>query len=150
MKPILFFLFSAIAMAQSMSISSVASLNNLKNAAYCADTSVSANTITCTTVVGFTGYTAGQAVDVLMANSATAATTININGLGPKAVTYNGTTPMGSGIMTLGGSYRLTYDGTRFVLMGVVNTVVTTPSYTTTLTGTTVTILAATHGQGTN
>jgi len=104
-----------------MSTSAVASINNLKNAAYCADTSVSANTITCSTAVGFTGYAAGQAVDVLLANSITAAATINVNGLGAKAVTYNGATVMITGIMVAGGTYRLQYDGTRFVMQGDVS-----------------------------
>lgn len=108
--------------AQSvMSTGNVASLNNLKNAAYCADTSVAANTITCSTAVGFTGYAAGQAVDVLLANTATGATVININTLGNKAVTYNGTNALTSALgLVAGSTMRLQYDGTRFVLQGLV------------------------------
>lgn len=120
---IFWILFSGIAMAQSgMSAASVASINNLKNAAYCADVSVSANTITCSTIIGFVGYAAGQSVDVLLANSITAAATINVNALGSQAVTYNASTVMVSSIMVAGGTYRLTYDGTRFVLQGAVTT----------------------------
>jgi len=118
-------LFPLVALAQPLSTSSVVSLNTLANAAYCADTSGAANTITCTTAVGFTGYAAGQAVDVLLANSVTGATTIAVNGLAAKAVTYNGATALISGIMSTGGTYRLQYDGTRFVLQGSVNTATT-------------------------
>jgi len=104
-----------------MSTSSVASINNLKNAAFCFDTSVSANTITCSTAVGFTGYDRGQGLDVLLANTVTGATTINVNGLGAKAVTYNGTNALTSSTgLVGGGTYRLEYDGTRFVLQGVI------------------------------
>ena len=94
------------------------SINSIKNAIYCLDTSVSANTITCSTALGFAGYSAGQTVDLKLANSVTGATTIAINGLASKAVTYNGTTTLVSGIFVAGGTYRLTYDGTRFVIQG--------------------------------
>jgi hypothetical protein len=114
------FLLHSAAWAQGPSTSSVQSANTTKNAIACADTSVSANTITCTTAVGFTGYANDQAFDVRVANSATAATTININGLGAKAVTYNGTTVIIAGVLTAGGTYRMQYDGTRFVVQGVV------------------------------
>lgn len=93
-------------------------VNNIRDAAYCADTSVSANTITCSTQNTFSGYSAGQAVDVLLANTITGAATINVDTRGPKAVTYNGSVPLISGILTAGGTYRLQYDGTRFVLQG--------------------------------
>jgi hypothetical protein len=113
-------LLSGVLWAQTPSTSSVQSANTTKNAIACPDTSVSANTITCVTAVGFTGYVADQAFDVRVANSATAATTININALGAKAVTYNGTTVIIAGVLTAGGTYRMQYDGTRFVVQGVV------------------------------
>jgi hypothetical protein len=86
---------------------------------YCKDTSVSANTITCTTYVVF-AYFPGMSVDVLIANSVTGATTINVNAIGSKAVTYNGSTTMATGIMVAGGTYRLTYNGTAFIMQGSV------------------------------
>lgn len=105
-----------------VSVNSVPNINNLRNAAYCSDTSVSANTITCSTPVGFTGYAAGQAIDVLLANSVTGATTVNVNALGAKSVTYNGTNALTSATgLVAGGTYRLEYDGTRFVLQGVIS-----------------------------
>lgn len=91
--------------------------NTIKNAEYCPDTSVSANTITCTTTTTFPGaYAAGQSVRVLLANAVTGATTININSLGAKAVTKNGSTALASGDLSAGTVYTLTYDGTRFVV----------------------------------
>src|SRR5262245_35267526 len=117
----LFFVFSVALWGQFSSGVQPVTVNTIANAIYCADTSVSANTITCSTANTFPAYQAGQAVDVLLANSVTGATTININALGAKAVTYNGTTALISGIMTAGGTYRLQYDGTRFVLQGDVS-----------------------------
>lgn len=110
-------------LAQSvMSASSVASINNLKNAAYCGDVSVTPNLITCSTAVGFTGYAAGQAVDVLLANTITGATLININTLGNKSVTFNGTNALTSALgLVAGSTMRLQYDGTRLVLQGLVD-----------------------------
>src|ERR1041384_4842668 len=72
----------------------------------CTDTSVSANTITCSLTPAIAAYTAKLAVDVLLANSVTGATTIAINGLTGKAVTYNGTNPLVTGVMLAGGTYR--------------------------------------------
>lgn len=113
-------LLSVALFAQGPSTGTVESANTVKNAIACPDTSVSANTITCVTAVGFTGYANDQAFDVRLANTVTGAATININALGAKAVTYNGTNAMVSGIMFAGGTYRLQYDGTRFVLQGSV------------------------------
>jgi hypothetical protein len=111
-------LCASIASAQSFR--GVNSVNTIKNASYCPDTSIAANTITCSTSIGFVGYVAGQAVDVLVANTATGATTINVNSLGAKAVTYNGATAITTNILYAGGTYRFQYDGTEFVLQGSV------------------------------
>ena len=90
----------------------------LKNAMACGDTSGSANTITCSTFQGLTAYIAKETFFVSMANTTTGATTININGLGAKNVTKNGTTPIASGDLVVGGVYAMQYDGTEFVVIG--------------------------------
>ncbi len=88
---------------------------NLSNALYCADTSVSANTITCSTVVPTAAYFAGETVMVFLANTVTGATTINVNSLGTVNVTKNGTTAIAANDMLANGMYQMTYDGTEFV-----------------------------------
>jgi hypothetical protein len=114
----------ASAMAQGpVYYSGADTVNTIKNASYCPDTSLVANTITCQTAIGFAGYLPGQTVDVLLANTVSGATTIGINGLagGPKAVTYNGANPLTSAIGWIAGATaRLTFDGTRFVMQGIV------------------------------
>jgi hypothetical protein len=116
--------------AQAPTMRSVAnSVNTIKNASFCPDTSITANTITCSTAVGFVGYVKGQTVDVLLANSATGATTININGLGAKAVTINGATAITTGILIAGGTYRFTYDATEFVTQGPFNSTATAVAF---------------------
>lgn len=84
----------------------------------CADTSISANTITCSTFQGLTGYVTGQTFFVQVANTTTGATTININSLGAKNVTKNGTTAIASGDLVANGNYAMRYDGTEFVVLG--------------------------------
>ena len=116
-------ILALLAFAQGPSYHTVAnSVNSIRLAAGCIDTSGAANTVTCSTFVGFVGYVVQQSIDLILNNTITGAATININGLGVKAITYNGATPMVSGIMVAGGEYRLTYDGTEFVLQGSVNT----------------------------
>ena len=91
--------------------------NTVKNAVFISDTSMSANAITGTTTTTFPGsYATGQQVIVLLANTVTGATTININSLGSKNVTKNGTTALAANDLVAGGIYLLTYDGTEFVL----------------------------------
>ena len=92
--------------------------NTLKNAAYIADLSGSANTISGTTATTFPGaYAAGQSVIVKVANTNTGATTININTLGAKAVTKNGNTALAAGNLVAGNDYLMTYDGTEFEVL---------------------------------
>jgi hypothetical protein len=95
----------------SRSVSSTA----LKNAQYCPDTSVSANTITCSVLIGSAAYFTGMSVIVKVANTVTGATTINVNGLGSKAVTKNGATALANNDLLTGSVVLLTYDGTEFV-----------------------------------
>jgi hypothetical protein len=109
---------AAVCFAQGPSFRGVESVNTYRNAAYCPDTSIVANTVTCSTAVGFTGPLSGQAIDLLLANTITGAATIAINGFAAKAITYNGSTVMAAGIMVAGGTYRLQYDGTEYVLQG--------------------------------
>lgn len=99
-------------------ISSRVNATSIKNAMSCADTSISANTITCSTFQGLTGYVTGQTFFVQVANTTTGATTININSLGAKNVTKNGTTAIASGDLVANGNYAMRYDGTEFVVLG--------------------------------
>lgn len=84
------------------------------------DTSVSANTITATTVTGTAiNYSANKTILLVkVANTNTGATTININGLGAKAVTQQSTVALTAGMLVAGGEYFLAYDGTQFQLVG--------------------------------
>lgn len=79
-------------------------------------TSVSGtNTITAS-LTGLAAYTAGQSFRFVSAGANTGAVTININGLGAKAITKNGTTALASGDIPSGALIVVSYDGTQFQL----------------------------------
>lgn len=72
------------------------------------------DTITASLSPALTAYANGQIFTLIPANSNTGAVTININGLGAKALTKNGSTALVAGDLVAGVTYSLQYDGTRF------------------------------------
>mgnify|MGYP000848902650 CR=1 FL=1 len=82
-------------------------------------TSVSGtNTITAATAVAMTAYATGQRFTFIPANVNTGAVTINVNSIGAKAITKDGTTALVGGELVAGAAYFIVYDGTRFILAG--------------------------------
>ncbi len=115
---------SAQAYGQIFSGSVPVTINSIRDAIYCNDTSGAANTITCNTTTTFTTYQDGDAVDVKLANSVTGATVIDINSLGSRDVTFNGSNAMDASTgLVAGGVYRFQYNSTgpQFELQGVVS-----------------------------
>ena len=72
------------------------------------------DTITASLSPALTAYANGQIFTLIPANSNTGAVTININGLGAKSITKNGSTALVAGDLVAGVTYSLQYDGTRF------------------------------------
>jgi hypothetical protein len=80
-------------------------------------TSVSGtNTITATATPVPAAYVAGMSFRFVAANSNTGAVTINIDSLGAKAITKNGSTPLGADDILAGAAVTIIYDGTEFQL----------------------------------
>lgn len=75
------------------------------------------NTITGSLTPALTAYATGQTFRFTAAGANTGATTININGLGAKAITKSGTTPLVAGDIPNGAVVQVTYDGTQFQLV---------------------------------
>lgn len=92
----------------------------LRDAAHQLLTSVSGvDTITASNAhIG--AYVTGQSFVLPAAGANTGAVTLNINGLGAKAVTKNGATALAAGDIPAGRLMRLEYDGTRFQITGPV------------------------------
>ena len=91
------------------------SADSVASAIYCADFSGTANTVVCGTGAAYpASYSAGQSINVRVANTNTGPATINVAGLGAKAITKNGATPLAAGDLLAGAIYLMTYDGTAF------------------------------------
>lgn len=78
------------------------------------------DTITASVVPSPTTYTAGQTFRFIPAGAnTTTAVTLNINGLGAKAITKIGSSALGAGDIQSGAVVEVVYDGTQFQLMNV-------------------------------
>lgn len=75
------------------------------------------NTIIGSATPALTAYTAGNAFTFVVASSNTTAVTLNIDGLGAKAITRDGTTALVSGDMVTGEVVLVVYDGTQFQVL---------------------------------
>lgn len=92
--------------------------NTIKNAWFLTDGG-SANAVTGTTSTAFPGaYALGQAIIFKAAATNSSATTININSLGNKNLTKNGSTALAAGNKVSGTNYLAVYDGTQFQVIG--------------------------------
>jgi hypothetical protein len=84
---------------------------------YCVDTGA-ANAIAVAPSPAFSGYVAGQSLEVKVFANSTTATTINVSSLGTKAVVNADGSALVSGALKAGGVYRMTYNGAAFQLVG--------------------------------
>lgn len=108
------------------------------------------DTITATAPISMTSYAAGQTFRFIAAGAnLTTGVTININGIGAKSITKNGSTALAIGDIISGSLVTINYDGTQFQIAGQVsssllgsnntwtgtNAFTAALSYTSTLTG---------------
>jgi Protein of unknown function (DUF2793) len=84
---------------------------------YGVDTSGAANTITVSVDALVVAYVTGLPISVKIANSNTAATVININGIGSANVTRGSGTPLFANDVQAGYIALVNYDGTEFQLL---------------------------------
>jgi hypothetical protein len=107
------------------------------------------NAITASAPIVMTAYATGQTFQFIASASNTGATTININSIGLKSITRDGTTALVAGDLVSGGAYQVIYDGTQFQLTNSSNASVQVTSFsagTTGLTPSTATTGAITLG----
>ena len=93
------------------------------------------NAITATAPVSMSAYVAGQTFRFIAAGANTGAVTLNLNAIGAKAVTRDGTTALVTGDILAGGVYQVTYDGTQFQLTNSSNASVQVTSFSAGTTG---------------
>ena len=75
------------------------------------------NIITAVAPLGMSAYATGQQFALIATGANTGAVTLNINGIGAKAITKNGTVALSSGDIVSGVAYQVIYDGTQFQLI---------------------------------
>ena len=80
-----------------------------------------ADTITGALTPAITAYAAGQMFYFVAAGTNTGAVTLNINSLGAKAVTRDGSTALAAGDIVSGEVVVVVYDGTRFQVVSQLN-----------------------------
>jgi hypothetical protein len=87
-------------------------------------TTGSANAYVLTSGLSLASYVAGQRFLIKTNFANTGAATINVDGLGAKNLTKNGTTALASGDLSSGVYYFIVYDGTQFQIVGALNNTV--------------------------
>jgi hypothetical protein len=75
------------------------------------------NALTGLATPALNGYATGAQYSFIAQNTNTAAVTIDIDTLGVKSITKNGTTPLAAGDITAGALMYIEYDGTQFQLL---------------------------------
>jgi len=75
------------------------------------------NAITATASLGMSAYATGQRFFFVAAATNTGACTLNINAIGVKSVTKNGTTALVAGDIAINAVAQVVYDGTQFQLL---------------------------------
>jgi hypothetical protein len=86
-----------------------------------------ADVITLTPSPAITSYTAGQTFRFIASGANTTNVTVNVSGLGAKAITKNGTTALAAGDIPSGMMVEITYDGTRFILESAATSTINSP-----------------------
>ena len=86
---------------------------------YIATVGGTVDVITLTASPAITAYAAGQTFRFLAAGANTTSVTVNVSGLGAKALTKNGSTALVAADIPSGTMVEMTYDGTRFITNSV-------------------------------
>lgn len=90
-------------------------------------TSGSADAYTLTSGFTIASYVSGATLKIKPNFTNTGAVTFNLDGLGTKAITKNGTTALAANDLVSGNVYTISYDGTRWQLIGTTGTGVYQP-----------------------
>jgi hypothetical protein len=93
------------------------------------------DTITTIAPVSMNAYAAGQTFRFIAAGANTGAVTLNINSIGAKAITKNGTTALVANDILAGSVVIVTYDGTQFQLSNPATLPASVSSFTAGTTG---------------
>lgn len=97
--------------------SDAARLDQVQGGAATFITVTGTDTLTGTVSPALSAYATGNQFSFVVANTNTGAVTINVDGIGAKAITRTGTTALVAADMVAGQAVEIIYDGTRFQLV---------------------------------
>ena len=81
------------------------------------------NTITAIAPISMTALAAGQTFRFVAVATNTSGVTLNINSIGAKAITKNGTTALAASDIVINSIVQVVYDGTQFQLLNVASAI---------------------------
>ena len=81
------------------------------------------NTVTALAPISMTAYATGQVFRFIVAATNTSSVTLNINSIGAKSITKNGTTALTANDIVINSVVEVIYDGTQFQLINPANTI---------------------------
>jgi hypothetical protein len=81
------------------------------------------NTVTALAPISMTAYAAGQVFRFIVAATNTSSVTLNINSIGAKSITKNGTTALTANDILINSVVEVIYDGTQFQLVNPANAI---------------------------
>lgn len=125
-------------MADGSARSDSATLGNIQDGTgvYVGTAGGTADVITLTPSPAITAYATGQTFRFVASGANTTNVTVNVSGLGAKALTKNGTTALVANDLASGQLVQCTYDGTRFLLQNLNTVTINSPTLVTPALGT--------------
>lgn len=110
--------FKHTGVADAVALTEYASFGQIRNNPYYYAAGGSANTYTIAPSPAYSAYATGLTFDVKIADANTGASTLNVNGLGAKAIKMPDGSDVPSGGLAAGTVAQLLYDGTVFRVVG--------------------------------
>lgn len=106
-------------MAAGAALTDAANINDVQSGRLHYLTAVAGTDTITASLSYFTTYAAGNVFRFVSAGANTGATTLNINGIGAKAITKAGTTALVGGEIQSGATIDVMYDGTQFQIVNI-------------------------------
>lgn len=108
-----------IALAAATSLTDAVNANDVQTGKFRYVSSVAGTNTITGTVPSLATYTTGSTFNFVASGANTAAVTLNLNSLGSKSVTKNGTNALIAGDIPSGAAVTVLYDGVQFQLLNV-------------------------------
>lgn len=109
-------LFSLLLLAPFFAGAQNPNFNYIKQTTY---TATGTDTYAVSSIAGVASYVPGLELKVKFTNANTGTASLNVNSIGAVTLKKNGGTNLAASDLAAGATYRLTYDGTNFQVLGI-------------------------------